>query len=158
LRHVYLLSGNGGEGKSLVELISPVAHVVGRDWFGITVRQGPAIYLSAEDDKDEVHIRLDAILRHYGATYQEVVASGLHLLDYASEICILGSPDKDGVIRPTALFKKLEAAAMRIRPVACDGRHRADAYAGSEIDRLRASVLPRDPPVRTRLSVFEVWW
>jgi AAA domain len=108
LRQVYLLSGNGGEGKSLVELMRAVAHVLGKDWLGIPVRQGPAIYLSAEDDEDELHIRLDAILRHYGATYQEVVAAGLHLLDYAGEECI---PDKEGVIRPTALFKKLEGAS-----------------------------------------------
>jgi RecA-family ATPase len=135
LRQVYLLSGNGGEGKSLVELMRAVAHVLGKDWLGIPVRQGPAIYLSAEDDEDELHIRLDAILRHYGATYQEVVAAGLHLLDYAGEECILGAPDKESVIWPTALFKKLEAAAVRIGPVVVMIDTAADTYAGNEIDR-----------------------
>ena len=135
LRQVYLHTGNGGTGKSLAELQRCVAHVLGRDWLGMPVRQGPAIYLSGEDDKDELHIRLAAIAAHYGTTFAELQRAGLHLLDYAGENCILGTPDKSGIIQPTELFKMLEAAALKIKPVAVVIDTVADTYAGNEIDR-----------------------
>jgi hypothetical protein len=75
MRQAYLFSGHGAAGKSLVELMRAVAHVLGRRWLGMQVRKGPVIYLSAEDDKDELHRRLADILRHYDATFAEVIAA-----------------------------------------------------------------------------------
>lgn len=72
LKQVFLHTGNGGTGKSLAELMRSCAHVLGADWFGMPVRQGPAIYMSGEDDKDELHIRLSAIAAHYGTTFAEL--------------------------------------------------------------------------------------
>ena len=135
MRQVFLHTGDGGTGKSLAELMRSCAHVLGRDWLGMKVKQGPVIYLSAEDDRDELHIRLKAIARHYETTVSALIAGGLHLLDYAGEYCILGAPDKGGIIRPTELFRKIEAAALRIKPVAVTIDTVADTYAGSEIDR-----------------------
>ena len=33
-----------------------------KPWLGMAVRQGPVIYLGAEDEADELHRRLEAIL------------------------------------------------------------------------------------------------
>jgi len=41
---------------------------------------GPAIYLGAEDDKDEIHIRLAAIAKHYDVTFKQLIDDGLHVL------------------------------------------------------------------------------
>ena len=135
LKQTYLFTGNGAVGKSLVELQRAVAHVLGKYWLGMEVRKGPAIYLGAEDDVDELHIRLAAILDHYGATFADLIAGGLHLLSYVGEDCMLGVPDKGSIIRPTTLCDMLKVAAADIQPAAVMIDTVADVYAGSEIDR-----------------------
>src|SRR5688500_3297013 len=55
---VTLLSGDGGTGKSLLALQLAVATALGSSWINRTVAGGRALYLSAEDDMDEVHRRL----------------------------------------------------------------------------------------------------
>ena len=84
----HLTTGHGAIGKSLLELTRAVAHVLGKPWLGMPVRQGPAIYLGAEDEADELHRRLEAILRYYGAHFSDIVG-GLHLLSYVGEDCLL---------------------------------------------------------------------
>jgi RecA-family ATPase len=61
-----------------------VAHVAGKDWLGSMPEQGPALYLGAEDDKDDLHIRIAAIAQHDGVTFKELIDGGLHVL------CLLG--------------------------------------------------------------------
>jgi AAA domain-containing protein/bifunctional DNA primase/polymerase-like protein len=61
LNQAGLFSGEGGTGKSIIELTKDIAHVAGKDWFGSLPERGPAIYVGAEDDKDELHIRLAAM-------------------------------------------------------------------------------------------------
>jgi len=135
LKQTYLFTGNGAVGKSLVELQRAVAHVLGKHWLGMPVRQGPAIYMGAEDDEDELHIRLAAILEYYEATFADLRAGGLQLLSYVGEDCLLGVPDKRGVIQPTDLCGRLKEAAFDLRPAAVIIDTVADVYAGSEIDR-----------------------
>src|SRR5262245_34825809 len=84
LNQVGLFSGHGGTGKSIVELTKSVAHVTGKDWFGSMPALGPAIYIGAEDDADEIHRRLAGIAAHYGVTFKELIGGGLHVL------CLLG--------------------------------------------------------------------
>jgi RecA-family ATPase len=130
----HLTTGHGAIGKSLLELTRAVAHVLGKPWLGMAVRQGPVIYLGAEDGADELHRRLEAILRHYGATFGDIVG-GLHLLSYAGEDCLLGVPDSKGIIRPTDLYHRLLADAVRLQPVSLAIDTLTDVYAGDEIDR-----------------------
>ena len=135
LKQTYLFTGNGAVGKSLVDLQRAVAHVLGKPWLGMPVRQGPAIYIGAEDDEDELHIRLAAILDHYEATFANVIAGGLNLLSYVGEDCLLGIPNKSGMIEPTPLCGMLKEAALDIKPAAVMVDTVADVYGGSEIDR-----------------------
>ena len=69
LNQAGLFSGEGGTGKSIIELMKNVAHVTGKDWLGSLPEPGPAFYIGAEDDKNEIHIRLAAIASHYGVTF-----------------------------------------------------------------------------------------
>ncbi len=68
-RAVTLLSGNGGEGKSLLALQLLVSVASNCRWLGIEVAHGRAVYVSAEDEKAEVHRRLVDIAN----------AEGIHL-------------------------------------------------------------------------------
>jgi RecA-family ATPase len=112
----HLTTGHGAIGKSLLELQRAVAHVLGKPWLGMSVRQGPVIYFGAEDEADELRRRLEAILRHYSASFKDIV-DALYLLSYVGEDCLLGIPDSTGIIQPTDLFRRLLADATKIEPV-----------------------------------------
>src|SRR5882757_11554496 len=55
---VTLLSGDGAVGKSTLALQLGTARALGRDWIGTMPTAGRTLYLSAEDDQDELHRRL----------------------------------------------------------------------------------------------------
>lgn len=54
LKQAGLFSGEGGTGKSIIELMKNVAHVAAKDWLGSMPEPGPAFYLGAEDDEKEI--------------------------------------------------------------------------------------------------------
>src|SRR5258708_1540120 len=58
-RTVTMLAGDGGVGKTILALQLAVATVAGKPWLGLTPEFGPVVYLSAEDDVDELHRRLE---------------------------------------------------------------------------------------------------
>jgi hypothetical protein len=134
LGHVTLLSGHGGAGKSTLLLHQSVAHVLAKLWLGFTALPGPALFLDAEDDPGVIHKRLDAILRHYGADYDEL--KGLHVHSLLGADAVLAAVShKSGRIEPTALYRQLLAMARDIRPVLISISSSADVFAGNEIDR-----------------------
>src|SRR6185437_9503326 len=62
-RTVTSLSGDGGVGKSLLTLQLACARATRSTWLGLDVEPGRTLYVSAEDDKDELHRRLADIAR-----------------------------------------------------------------------------------------------
>jgi RecA-family ATPase len=151
----HLTTGHGAIGKSLLELTRAVAHVLGKPWLGIPVRQGPVIYLGAEDEADELHRRLEAILKHYGAHFSDIVG-GLHLLSYVGEDCLLSVPDHQDIIRPTDLFRRILADAIKIKPVSVMIDTLTDVYAGDEINRNQTTQfvkLLQHMAIKARCSV-----
>jgi RecA-family ATPase len=60
-RTVTLLYGDGGTGKSLLALQLAAATALGVKWIGLQPAHGPVLYLSAEDDLDELHRRLGRV-------------------------------------------------------------------------------------------------
>jgi RecA-family ATPase len=136
LNQAGLFSGEGGTGKSIIELMKDVAHVTGKDWLGSLPEPGPAFYLGAEDDEDEIHIRLAQIARHYGVTFKDLIDGGLHV------VCLLGKDatlcatnGKSGKVETTALYKQLYEAAGDIKPKNISIDTLSRAFAGNEIDR-----------------------
>jgi RecA-family ATPase len=138
LNQAGLSSGEGGVGKSIIELQKDVAHVTAKDWLGSMPEPGPAFYIGAEDDEDEIHIRLAAIADHYGVSFKELIDGGLHVL------CLLGKDatlcaanSKSGKVETTPLYKQLYEAAGDIKPrnISIDTLSRA--FAGNEIDRVQ---------------------
>jgi RecA-family ATPase len=133
-----LFSGEGGTGKTILELMKDVAHVAGKDWLGSLPEPGPAIYIGAEDEEDELHRRLAAIAAHYGVTFEELIAGGLHvlcLLGQDATVCAVSR--KSGRVEVTDLYRQLYEAAGDIKPrnISIDTLSRA--FAGNEIDRVQ---------------------
>jgi RecA-family ATPase len=134
LRQPTLFSGEGAIGKTLIALQLSVAHVTARDWLGTSPEPGPAIYLGAEDEADELHRRLADIAAHYGVRFADL-AGGFHLLSFAGKDAILGTIGRDGIIKPTALFEQLHRAAKKIQPKLITLDTVSDIFIGNENDR-----------------------
>jgi RecA-family ATPase len=129
-----LLSGEGAVGKSILLLQLSAAIVLGRDWIGTLPKQGVVLYLSCEEDDDEINRRLEDIAKHYGVTRADLKPS-LHVISLAGKDAILGTADRTSQIRPTALFTQLRAEALRLRPMLIVVDTVADVFGGDEINR-----------------------
>jgi RecA-family ATPase len=138
LKQVGLFSGEGGTGKSLLEMAKDVAHVTGKDWLGSLPALGPAFYLGAEDDEKEIHIRLAAIAKHYQVTFEELIRGGLHVLCLLGQDATLCAPTgKGGKVEVTDLYRRLYESAGDLKPKNISIDTLSRAFAGSEIDRVQ---------------------
>jgi RecA-family ATPase len=135
LRQVTLFSGEGAIGKSIVELMCSVAHVVGGEWLRSMPEPGGAFYIGCEDDEKELRIRLTPIARHYGTTFEQLKTDGFRFTSLAGEDAVRGAPDRNGIIRPTPLFDSLYEQAGNLKPKHIGIDTAADVFAGSENDR-----------------------
>ena len=130
-----LFSGEGGTGKSIIELMKNAAHVLGKDWLGSLPESGPAFYLGAEDDVTELHIRIAAIAAHYGATFKQLISGGLRVLCLLGQDATLCAASRSGKVETTSLYKQIYEAAGDIKPKNISIDTLSRAFAGSEIDR-----------------------
>jgi RecA-family ATPase len=137
LRQPTLLSGEGAVGKTLLALHLCAAHALGRDWISTLPEPGPAVYFGCEDDADELHRRVADIATHFGATFADLKAGGLHLASFAGRCALLGAANRAGVIEPTPLFHRLHKAARDIQPKTLVIDTSADVFAGNENDRMQ---------------------
>ncbi|WP_176556364.1 AAA family ATPase [Rubellimicrobium rubrum] len=131
---VTLFSGDGGTGKSLLAHQLAVAVASGCDWLGMRVTQGRVIFLSAEDDEDELHRRTDEILRATVRNYDDV--SGLTLRSLAGEDALLVS-ERGPALTASILFQDLEARATNEQPALVVIDTLADVYPANENDRAK---------------------
>jgi RecA-family ATPase len=138
LNQAGLFSGEGGTGKSIIELQKNVAHVTRKmDWLGSLPERGPAFYIGAEDDEREIHIRLASIARWYGTTFAELVQYGLRVLPLLGQDATLCAAGKSGRVETTALYRQIYEAAGDIKPKNISVDTLSRAFAGSEIDRVQ---------------------
>jgi RecA-family ATPase len=134
MRAVTILSGDGAAGKTTILMQLCEAVVAGADWLGAVVdEQGPALFLTAEEEDDEIHRRFAAIVRHTGRRFENL--PGVQFLSLAGKSAELGVAGRDGIVRPTPLFAQIERSAREMRPRLIAVEAAADVFAGSEIDR-----------------------
>ncbi len=131
---VTLFSGDGGTGKSLLALQLAVAVAAQTAWIGHTANTGRVIFLSAEDDDDELHRRLDEILSAEGRDYDDL--SGLTLRSLAGEDALLAVESKIALMQ-SALFVELDKRAEEEAPALIVIDTLADVYPANENDRAK---------------------
>ncbi|MBC7164841.1 MAG: AAA family ATPase [Roseovarius sp.] len=131
---VTLFSGDGGTGKSLLALQLAVAVAAQTAWIGRTANTGRAIFLSAEDDDDELHRRLDDILRAEGRGYNDL--SGLTMRSLAGEDALLATDGNTALVQ-SALFEELDKRAAEEAPALIVLDTLADMYPANENDRAK---------------------
>ena len=137
VNQVGLFSGEGGAGKSIIEMMKDVAHVAGKDWLGSLPALGPAFYIGAEDEEREIHIRFYDIANYYGVTFTELIAGGLHVLCKLGQDATLCALTSSGRVETTAFYKQLYEAAGDIKPKNISIDTLSRAFAGNEIDRVQ---------------------
>ena len=134
---VTLLGGDGGTGKSLVALQLAVAVATGGAWLGLPVTSGRALYISAEDDHDELHRRLADIVRADGAALGEL--DNLTIRSLAGEDALLAMLDRSGgVLLASALFHEVDKRIRDDAPAIVVLDTLADLFPGNENDRAQA--------------------
>lgn len=131
---VTLLSGDGGTGKSLLALQLAVAVTAKTAWVGKTVNAGRVIFLSAEDDENELHRRLHDILAAEGREFSDL--SGLTLRSLAGEDALL-AVDQQLALIESALFRELDKQAAEDAPALIVIDTLADVFPSNENDRTK---------------------
>jgi RecA-family ATPase len=155
-REITLLSGDGGTGKSLLALQLAVATGAGTEWVGTLPSRGQALFVSAEDDVEELHRRLANIAR---AQSLEIASlNNLAFLPLGGRDAILDAPQRrDGPLSETLLFKAIRAEIEERRPSLRVLDTLADLFGGDEIKRPQARQfigLLRGIAIEFRLTIL----
>ncbi|WP_415184299.1 AAA family ATPase [Phaeovulum sp.] len=134
---VTLMGGDGGTGKSLLalQLAAAVAHG-GFPWLGRHVHGGNVVFISAEDDQDELHRRVADVARAAGVGLADL--SNLKLRSLAGEDALLATLDADGSLSATDLFTALDEYVTTTKPSLIVLDTLADLFPGNENDRAQA--------------------
>jgi RecA-family ATPase len=131
-----LFSGECAVGKSIMQLHLSFAHALGREWLDVYPTPGPALFIDAEDDVNELHRRAARIAAYYGATFAEAIRGGLHLISLTGQDAVLASVvGRTNKIEPTPLYKLLLEAAGDLKPKMIGIASSANVFAGNESDR-----------------------
>ncbi len=130
-RDVTLLAGDGGIGKSLIGLQLCAAAAAGREWMGIATRSCPSLYVSCEDDEEEIHFRLERLQEHEPMARLD----RLHILDRAGKDNVLAVPAQSGGLKPTRFFDYIERCVKHCAAGALVLDAAADLYGGDENNR-----------------------
>ena len=133
-RTVTSLYGDGGLGKTLLAQQLAVAVATGTPWLGRPIMSGRVIFLTAEDDEDELQRRFADILDAAGLTFGDL--AGLTVRSLAGEDALLATEDKLALTR-TALFHELDPRAAAEGPVLVVIDTLADVYPSNENERVK---------------------
>jgi RecA-family ATPase len=136
MRQPALLSGEGAVGKSILILqLLAATSLQKAKWLDCSVTHGPALYVGAEDENDELWRRLAAIAEHYKVKFSDLISGGFKMLGFAGQNAALATFDRSGQIVPTPMFERLyeDACALRPKCIAIDAT--SDVFIGNEIDR-----------------------
>lgn len=133
-----LLTGDGGTGKSLLALQLAVSVATGANWIGHEVEKGPVLYLSAEDDSDELHRRLASIATAENFEFPDM--RDLYIRSTVGMGALLAERIRVvNALHPTALAKDIEKTAklLGVRMIVLDTL--ANLFPGDENDRAQVT-------------------
>jgi RecA-family ATPase len=128
-----MFGGDGGVGKTTLALQLSVAAISNQEWLGLKVKQCNVLYVSAEDPEDEIHFRLEQITKHLRLSTEELAR--FKLLDLAGTDATIAVFDRDGQIKLTRLFSKIENAAREHNAGCIILDAVADFFGGGESER-----------------------
>ena len=132
-----IFNGDGGTGKSTIAEQLAGAVAARRTWLGRDVVGGRVLYLSCEDDLDELHRRAVDIAADLDVTLEEM--ADLMLAPMVGEDAIMAVQDGGSdVLKTTPRWVEFEALIADWRPILVVVDSLADVFAGREISRSQA--------------------
>lgn len=135
LGEVTLFTGKGSAGKSLLGQQLATCAAAGLRCLGLSVIRGPAIYLTCEDDDEQLHWRQTQICKSLGVPMASL-AGALHLVSLRGALDnAFGTFGSDGTLSPAPAFHRLVAMikATCAKIVILDNV--AHLFTGNENDR-----------------------
>jgi RecA-family ATPase len=133
---VTTLHGDGGAGKTDIALrLGANVSRGAQDWLGCEIAAGSVVVISGEEPEREVRRRIWLHAQRDG--YLPESLTNLHLWfpdDTAG--AVLATPDRNGVMQPTPLFRSIEAAIRLVAPVLVIVDNVASTFAGNQNDRV----------------------
>lgn len=140
-RHVTLLYGDGGLGKTLLAQQLATSMALGAEWMGRRTMQGRVLCVFSEDDTDEIWRRQVDINRALSTGMPAVEGVHWWTADHVAESgCVLmnfNQQHPSGQITP--FFRKLAAAVEAVKPALVILDPIANMFGGSEIDRAQVT-------------------
>lgn len=110
---VTMLTGNGGEGKSLLTMQLLTATSLRTRWLNRVVPNIKALGIYCEDDDNELMRRTDSILRHHGRSFADL--DGLSLVSRKGKDSVMFDAQfNDMVGRPTAFYERVRKTCLSI--------------------------------------------
>lgn len=135
LAEVTLFTGPGSAGKSLLAQQLATAAAAGLPCLGLSVVAGPSIYLTCEDDADQLHWRQAHICRAMGVDMASLAGS-LHLISLRGALDNdLGAFAPDGSMRPSKAYNRLVATIKAAGAKLAFLDNVAHLFTGNENDR-----------------------
>ncbi|WP_171955436.1 AAA family ATPase [Novosphingobium sp. NDB2Meth1] len=135
LAEVTLFTGPGSAGKSLFGQQLATCAAAGLPCLGLDVRPGAALYLTCEDDPDQLHWRQASICKALRSDMASL-AGKLHLISLRGALDNeLATFEADGTLKPAAAFHRLVAMirAAGVKLTILDNV--AHLFTGNENDR-----------------------
>lgn len=127
-----LLSGMEGVGKSLIAQQMATCAAIGRDFLGLPIEHVPAVYISCEDDIDEMWRRQESINAALGISMADV-AIGLELVSLKGQIGNeLGTFDAAGRLTPSLRYRQILRKCERLEAGLVFLDNAAHFFAGNE--------------------------
>jgi RecA-family ATPase len=118
-RNVSLMSGEGGLGKSLLLMQLAGAVVFGLPWIGtVPAQQGPVLFMSCEEEADEINRRMEDVARDLGKTRKDMADANLRVLSFAGKDAVLANPHPDRFysMESSPLYWQLREEMIALRP------------------------------------------
>lgn len=134
-----LVYGPGAAGKSLLLLQLCIAMASGKPWLGTPVPTARVLFMTCEDDPDEINRRAAAVLASYGAGWSDCSDRFAVVAMRESEApAVLAVAARDGTLTPTPTYEALKRRVAAYRPDVVVIDTLADVFGGNENDRGQA--------------------
>lgn len=134
-RTVTMKGGDGGIGKSLAATQAGFAVATGTKWFRTETRAGSCLFITAEDEADDLHWRLAMIAKHEGVNLGDVEPERMGIWSFAGHDALLVVGNGRGGVVPTPLFGAIRARIAAMRPTLTVLDTSADLFGGEENNR-----------------------
>jgi RecA-family ATPase len=137
---VGILGGNGGEGKTTLALQLAVAKSAKLKWLGLETRPGRTLFVSAEDDWDELHRRLSRMRIELNLKWSDL--EDVHLMSFVGDDIAIGAFNRqEGRVIATPRLTALERCVRdrMIDSVVLDTL--SDVFRGDENEKQQARAF-----------------